>query len=256
VSTSDFTTVTETPGLGITAEALAMAHTRYVFAARHAAGKNVLEIACGAGQGLGCIRRPARRVVGGDFTASLLETASSRYRRQIPLVRFDAQSLPFLADSFDVVLILEAIYYLPNADEAVRECSRVLRDDGILMICTINPEWTEFNPSPFSRRYYTAAELDRLLRDRGFTPTLFGGFVQAADSLRSRVIGWIKRQAVSMHLVPRTMRGKRLLKRIFLGPLVASPDEIVEGTARYDEPAVLQSGSAGQYKVLYAIARK
>lgn len=46
----------------------------------------------------------------------------------------DAQELPFQDATFDVVLLLEAIYYLPHAEKFMAEARRVLRPDGILFI--------------------------------------------------------------------------------------------------------------------------
>jgi protein-L-isoaspartate O-methyltransferase len=58
----DYSDVTEAHGNQITREALAMMCTRYVFAARLSDGRDVLEVGCGAGQGLGVLRERARRV--------------------------------------------------------------------------------------------------------------------------------------------------------------------------------------------------
>jgi len=58
----DYTTVTEMPGLKASREQLAMLYTRYAFAAKFCDGKDVLEVGCGAGQGLGYLATKARKV--------------------------------------------------------------------------------------------------------------------------------------------------------------------------------------------------
>ena len=105
----DFVTVTETPGTGATEEQLAMMYSRYRWAADHAIGKEVLDVACGAGMGLGLLASGARRVVGADYSEALLQTAAAHYGKGVRLVRLDAHGLPFREASFDVALLFEAI---------------------------------------------------------------------------------------------------------------------------------------------------
>jgi cyclopropane fatty-acyl-phospholipid synthase-like methyltransferase len=58
----NFTPVTELPGSMVTREQLARLYHRYHTAGRYAAGKRVLEVACGAGLGLGYLVRTAESV--------------------------------------------------------------------------------------------------------------------------------------------------------------------------------------------------
>ena len=101
----DYSEVTEAVGNRITQEALSMLYTRYWMAASVGQGKDVLEVACGSGQGLGYLAGKANRVVGGDYTEKLLRTAQRHYRGRIPLVRFDAHELPFKEGTFDLVIL-------------------------------------------------------------------------------------------------------------------------------------------------------
>lgn len=251
----DYTSVTEAPGNHITREALTMMCTRYAYAADLCEGKDVLEVACGAGQGLGYLAKRARRVVGGDYTEQLLQTARHHYRDKIPLMRLDAHVLPFRDRCFDVVILYEAIYYLPYPGRFLEECRRVLRDGGVLLICTINREWSDFNPSPFSTRYFSAQELSELLQEHQFRVEIYGAFPVKSGSIRDLVVSFIRRTAVALHLIPKTMKGKELLKRLFLGKLVPMPAEVADGMADYAPPRPLSSDSmSAQYRVLYAIA--
>lgn len=251
----DYSSVTEAPGTRVTREALDMVWTRYAYAAQQSTGCDVLEVACGAGPGLGHLATRARSVVGGDYTFDLLQQARTAYAARIPLVRLDAHLLPFRDASFDVVLLYEAIYYLERPDRFLRECGRVLRLGGRVLICSVNPEWADFNPSPFSRRYWAAADLDRLLRDAGFEADVLGAFPVQAESPRDVLVSRMKRAAVAWHLVPATMRGKRLLKRLCLGRLLDFPADVREGMAEYRPPRPIDAGGAAAYKVLYAAGR-
>lgn len=231
-----------------------MLYARYVYAAGFCKGKNVLEVACGAGHGLGYLAKRARQVVGGDVTLNLLKQAQQASSRLVPLLRLDAQVLPFRALSFDVILLYEAIYYLTKPGQFLDECRRVLRPDGLLILCTVNPEWSDFNPSPFSAQYYSATELSKLLVKHGFRVQLQGGFPVVKSSFLELSISVLKRIAVTLHLIPKTMKGKELLKRIFFGKLVLIPSQIEDGMTHYLPPTPLSSSSTRDYKIIYALA--
>jgi ubiquinone/menaquinone biosynthesis C-methylase UbiE len=252
----DYSVVTEIPGLGATREQMSMLYTRYTTAAAFCEGKDVLEVACGAGLGLGYLARKARRIVGGDYTERLLRLAQRHYRGRIPLVRLDAHALPFRDRSFDVVILYEAIYYLTEPDRFLAECRRVLRVPGVVLICTVNKEWSDFNPSPFSVRYFSSQELIELLQRHGFAVELYGAFPVLKDSARDRVLSFLKRVAVALHLVPRTMKGREVLKRLFFGRLTPIPPEVTEGMAElHPLVPIAKKNVNSSYKVLYAVGR-
>ena len=58
-----YITVTEMPGNKATKENIEMLYTRYKWASQFIEGKDVLEVACGAGQGLGYLAKKAKKVV-------------------------------------------------------------------------------------------------------------------------------------------------------------------------------------------------
>ena len=252
----DYTTVTEVPGNKVTREQLERAYTRYRFASNFCDGKDVLEVACGPGFGLGYLAKSARKVVGGDYTEYLLKLAQEHYKRRIELLRLDAHALPFKEDTFDVVILYEAIYYLGNPEEFINQCHRVLRKNGLLIICTVNKDWADFNPSPFSTNYFSASELFELLNQYDFNVELFGDCLVSADSAMDKITSIIKRIAVALHLMPKTMRMKRIFKRIFFGKLITLEGEISDGVVEYSPPVpILSDYSNLEYKVLYAVAR-
>ena len=120
-----YATVTEIPGAQASAEQLARMAHRYAFAVALCAGKDVLEVACGAGLGLGALAKVAGKVVGGDIDESLVALARAHYagRPKIEIHRLDAHQLPFPDQSFDVVLLFEAIYYLASPEKFLAEAS-------------------------------------------------------------------------------------------------------------------------------------
>ncbi len=256
---ADYTGVTELPGNLAHREQLAMLITRYYWAAQHAQDREVLEAACGAGQGLGYLRRVARRVVGGDIDPNNLAYAEQTYRDRdgIELYQFDAQEMPFEDGSFDVVLLFEAIYYLAEPERFFAEAHRVLRPKGLVLVSSVNCQWPGFNPSPYSVRYYTAEELYGLAHRAGFVSQMWVGFPDRTDSFRRRIIRALRRIAVALRLIPKTMRGKAWLKRLFYGPLEPVPPELHEGLGS-PEPLVpvTPTRPISLYKMLYLLGRK
>ena len=254
---SDYTTVTEVPGSMATREQSARLYHRYHTAAHHSAGKRVLEVACGAGLGLGYLARTAKSVVGGDYTENLLQTARSHYRGRVPLVRLDAHHLPFCNRAFDLVVILEAIYYLAQAEQVIAESRRVLSDDGTLLIGTVNKDWSEFTSDLLGVRYLSVPELRALLIQQGFgSLEFFGAFPATATSTKQKVVSLIRRVAVGLHVVPKTLGGRERLKRLFYGSLTPIKPEVENGMAElYPLVPISHESSNRQYKILYAVAR-
>ena len=249
--------ITEQPGHQASAIQLEMLEARYSWAAQQAGGKDVLEAACGAGMGLAALAAVARSVEAGDVDAANLRSARavSAGNPNITVSEFDAGELPFASESFDLVLLFEAIYYLPDVGRFFEETRRVLRPGGALLIVTANPEWSGFNPSPLKTRYWSAGDLRAALREAGFAAQVQGAFPESRGWTAS-AIRVVRSAAVVLHLIPRTMRGKALLKRIFYGRLKAVPRQLA-GCGRSAQLEELQGRpDERRYRVLYATARK
>lgn len=234
---SDFSAVTELAGADVSREQILRAINRYSWAATYCAGRDVLEVACGAGIGLGLIGRQARSLQAGDYTPALLDMARRHYGDKFPLHQLDAQSLPFADDSFDVVLIVEALYYVPRPEAFFAEARRVLRPGGRLLIVTTNKDLFDFHPSPFSQTYHGVTELADALGAEGFAVELFGDTPATKSSALQRVTRPLKWLAVRLNLMPKTMNGKKLLKRLLFGGLTPMPAEL---TPRHGDPVTPQ----------------
>jgi ubiquinone/menaquinone biosynthesis C-methylase UbiE len=253
----DYSTVTETPDIKVSEEQIARLYQRYRFARRCCVNKNVLEIACGAGQGLGYLSEVASHIVGGDIEEKNLRFARDTFKdnNKVELQILDAHNLPFPDKSIDTVILYEAIYYLSDPQKFLDECVRVLKKGGTLLICSVNNEWEDFNPSPYSTTYFSGSELNTLLSAKFIGITLYGGFPVDEERSKDKLVSLMKRTAVALHLIPKTMKGKQLLKRIFFGRLVPLPHEVKEGMATYIEPAPVPADNiVPNYKVLYVVA--
>ena len=256
--TEDYTQVTEVPGSGATKEQLERLLHRYHMARQYSEHKRVLEVACGAGFGLGYLSQKARGVVGGDFTLNLLKIAHQHYTDRIPLILLDGQRLPFHDKVFDVILMFEAIYYLADAGAFIREALRLLDDEGLLLIVSVNREWDEFAPSPFSMHYFSISEFRDLLEGNGFSHIdFFGAFPTNAKTLKHKAISLIRRLVVALDLMPKTLEGREKFKKIFYGKLDPIPCEISEGMAELNDwKPISSSSSTNEFKVIYCLGQK
>jgi ubiquinone/menaquinone biosynthesis C-methylase UbiE len=254
-----YQTVTELPGGKASKEQLERLYQRYRFAYQFCKGKDVLEVACGAGQGLGYLAGAAKTVVGGDIDQENLKFAKTKYeqRNNIRIELLDAQKISFSDKSFDVVIFYEAIYYLKEAERFFDEAYRILREDGLLVICTANKDWGDFNPSPFSTRFFSVPELNSLLVQKFYDVKFYGGFKVKTNGLRTVIISLIKRIAIFLKIIPKTMKGKEFFKRLFFGQLLPLPAEIYEGMTEYIEPVPVAADLPNDdYKVIFAVGRK
>jgi ubiquinone/menaquinone biosynthesis C-methylase UbiE len=242
---NDYVSVTEITGDKVTQEQIDRMCNRYYWAGRYCKDKNVVEVACGRGQGLGYLQGIARSLEAGDYSDEILSIAWQHYGKRIALKQFDAQEMPFEDGSKDVIILFEAIYYLPDAEQFVRECARVLRPGGKVLIATANKDLYDFNPSPYSYKYYGVVELNDLFSKYKFGSEFFGDTPVSGISARQRTLRPIKKLAVILKIMPKTASGKRWLKRIVFGNLVRMPAEIGPQTdgdlkSKKDDPQIIQ----------------
>jgi SAM-dependent methyltransferase len=87
--------------------------------------------------------------------------------------------LPLPDQSVDVVVNFQVIEHLWDQPQFVRECARVLRPSGVLLMST--PNRITFSPgrdtpiNPFHTRELNAGEMTELLRDAGFASVTMSG---------------------------------------------------------------------------------
>ena len=254
---TDYTQVTEVTGEPVSREQVERMLTRYHWARGYIKNREVLELACGSGQGLGYLAHAAKRMVGGDYSAPLLRIAGNYYKDRIPLLCLDAQVIPFRDQSFDVVLLYEAIYYLLDREAFARECYRVLRPEGLLLVCTANKDLPDFNPSPYSFSYPNPPEFVQLLCPLGFQVECFADSPVDYGNRKQKILAGIKKTMVRFDLMPKTMAGKRIFKRLVFGKLVPLPPELTEDMGPPPNPNPISCERKDTiHRVLFALARK
>jgi len=221
---TDYTAITELPGAALNRVQFARFAHRYAHGAALGRDRRVLEVACGAGSGLGYVARSAAGVVGLDYTAAVLQQARAHLGAGIPLVRGDARRLPFADAAFDLVLCFEAIYYLGDYAALLRESARVLAAGGDLLLCQSNPDWPDFVPGDLSAHYPTVPELAAALARAGFDRVELSGILPTTAGPDTRgALHRLRRMALRSGIVPRRGPVAGLLKRLAYRDLVPLP---------------------------------
>ena len=254
---SEFLIVTERGGEPVSQAQLDRFHQRYLWAGSLSAGKDVLELACGTGPGLGYLQSVARSLVAGDVDNTIVAMAQAHYGKRVDLRQFDACATGLPAASFDVVILFEAIYYFADVGQLLAEVHRLLRPGGSFVLATANKDLYDFNPSPFSHAYYNPPELSALLTTHGFLGTFFGGSAVPPPGWKTRLVRALKRFAVTYKLIPGSMAGKRFLKRLVFGRLVRMPVELHAAGLHLDPPVPIPAQQSDtRHLVLYCLAKK
>lgn len=224
--TTDYVSVTEITGDDVSQEQVDRLCNRYYWAGQYCHGKDIVEAACGSGQGLGYLHGIARTLEAGDFSKKMIEITKGHYGNRINVRQFDAQNMPFEDQSKDIIILFEAIYYLPDAQRFVKECARVLRPGGEVLVSTANKDLYDFNPSPHSFTYYGTVEINALFATEGFSVKCFGDTPIRDVSLRQKLLRPIKKAVVSLGVMPKSMAGKKFMKRVVFGEMVKMPAEL------------------------------
>ncbi|MBM3267120.1 MAG: methyltransferase domain-containing protein [Candidatus Sericytochromatia bacterium] len=102
----------------------------------------VLEIGCGRGGGASYLARyfQPREVIGMDISPSAVRYCRSSHGAEgLSFLVGDAESVPFPAASFDVVLNVESSHCYGSMSRFLAEVRRILRPGGHFLFCDVRP---------------------------------------------------------------------------------------------------------------------
>ena len=142
--------------------------------------KTVLELAAGTGLIAKHIVNAAAHIEATDASAEMIAEAK-RDNRSAKL-HFSVQDmfcLPYAEESFDVVIVSNALHIVPQPEKALQEIKRVLKDDGVLIAPTFTHAGNSFSGKvkaffmklagfPLHSKW-TSNEYLAFLREKGWT---------------------------------------------------------------------------------------
>jgi ubiquinone/menaquinone biosynthesis C-methylase UbiE len=90
----------------------------------------------------------SKTIIATDYSEGMIAQAKKGvYPTKLRFEVADATALPYEDDSFDAVIISNALHIIPEPERALREINRVLRPDGVL----IAPNFVEHKGTTVSR---------------------------------------------------------------------------------------------------------
>lgn len=107
--------------------------------ARQAGPTRLLEVGCGTGHWLTCLRAEGHTVVGCDYSWGMLQENTRKELPRHMLVRGDAGHLAFADGVFEMVLCLNALHHFRDKRRFLAETRRVLAPNGSLVLIGMNP---------------------------------------------------------------------------------------------------------------------
>ena len=142
--------------------------------------KTVLELATGTGLIAKHIVRYADHIEATDASQEMIEQAKQGVKST--KLHFSVQDmfhLPYADQSFDVVIVVNALHIVPEPEKALSEIRRVLKDDGVLVAPTFTHADNAFfgNVKAFFMKLagfplhskWTSHEYLAFLRENGWT---------------------------------------------------------------------------------------
>lgn len=156
---------------------------RYEFAKNYVKDKNIVSIACGSGYGEFYLATDgqAKSVLGIDNSKEAIDYAKKNYQAQnLTFKQADALKNNISSQSIDVIISFETIEHVQEDDKLLAEFSRILKDNGTLILSTPNKASSFKNLlarpaiNPYHVREYRKNYLERLLKKYFKSVSFFG----------------------------------------------------------------------------------
>ena len=141
--------------------------------------KTVLELAAGTGLIAKHIVNAAAHIKATDASAEMIaEAKRDNHSAKLHFSVQDMFRLPYAEESFDVVIVSNALHIVPQPEKALAEIRRVLKDDGVLIAPTFTLAGNSFSGKVRAffmrmagfplRSKWTSEEYLRFLRQNGW----------------------------------------------------------------------------------------
>ena len=138
-------------------------------------GKTVLELATGTGLIAKNIVNAAAHIEASDTSAEMIREAKRRnHSAKLHFSVQDMFHLPYADQSFDVVIVSNALHIVPHPEKALIEFRRVLKNDGTL----IAPTFTHAENSPWGNLQALALKIAGFPLHSRWTSAAYLAFLQ------------------------------------------------------------------------------
>ena len=107
--------------------------------------KTVLELATGTGLIAKHIVNAAAHIEATDASAEMITEAKRTRSAKLHFSVQDMFRLPYANQSFNVVIVSNALHIVPQPEKALQEIKRVLKDDGVLIAPTFTHAGNSFS---------------------------------------------------------------------------------------------------------------
>lgn len=105
----------------------------------------VLELACGTGILSVQLAGNVKLLEATDFSEEMIKQAKQKcHSSRLHFSVQDATALPYAPETFDAVIISNALHIMPSPEKALEEIRRVLKPDGILIAPTFTAAGSVF----------------------------------------------------------------------------------------------------------------
>lgn len=172
--------------------------------------KKILDVGCGIGTFLEKFEKEGAKPYGIDIDPKKIKIAKEKFEN---VLIAPAEKIPFSKDSFDIVFLHEVIEHVEDDEKTIKECYRVLRSGGYLIIFAPNRKWlfethgiylkdkyhfgnkflVTYLPDKFYKkltphvRSYRKKDIKKLLKSSSYKLIVIKGIFPGFDKLSSRI---------------------------------------------------------------------
>lgn len=198
-----------------------------------------LDLGCGTGTDTIAASQKVKTAIGLDISKKSIKTAAQQLEKaktkNVSFQKHDLnKKLPFDSDTFDVVLASDVLEHLERREFALRELRKVLKDKGLLLLVTDNPNtsWKKkqkkhgmFYYADSDHKYeYSKEEILELLKKHSFEvlkidvvtyDTPFKGFIDLVGGISLSLYRYFsrwKKEMVKMH--PEETTGFKIVSKL------------------------------------------
>lgn len=141
----------------------------------------ILDNGCGNGRFSQILSGNARTIIATDISPFMTRATKERKLNNVNVTITDSQNLPFRSSTFDKIICIHNMWYIPLYEKAVYEMQRLSKTGGCVVLDQISEKWnTKDHPIHFRIIYKIRNIIDTILniferRQRRYkeTPTFY-----------------------------------------------------------------------------------